>query len=669
MTTQPPGFLDVGSDPDFIMMICTAGHVDHGKTSLVKHLTGCDTDRLKAEKERGLTIELGFAPCTLGKGLSVGIVDVPGHEKFIKNMVSGVPGIDLAVLTIAVDDGIMPQTVEHFQIMELLGVRDGIVALTKIDLVSPERVEERIAEVREFLAGSFMADAPICPVSSETFEGIFDFHHLLVERIKKVEKKQSHGIFRMPIERLFIQQGFGIVASGIPLDGNIEVGSRIEIVPGHVKGRIKGIQRFGRNAEQGGYGQCLALNIPDVGKSRPTRGQVITLPDYFEPCHLFHVELKTVDDLQRPLKNAEEVKFHTGTSEVNAKLYLLEDKTLERGSVALATVSVTKPIAACSLDQFILRRMSPAVTVGGGRVLSVTKDNFRPKKKRLLEKLKFTQGFLTGVDLNSDEGIERRIELFLWKERPMGATTTDASKGIALEAGRVRQGLSSLLERGRVLPLDHAKAANADCFAHVEAYRIYYDQAKTRIETAASESATLSLTMTELREQTHWPLNLWDRILQDMSDEGLVDVQGNKVVLKKVSEQFNDEDRRLMEKILQAYQETVYSTPRPDVLPERLGADQEKIDWLLEHLINEGKLVRLPKNVVLTYDHFKQAQDKVVQIIKEEGALRSVDFKYTLDTSRKYALAILDYLDEQTITMHLDKNRRTLTPFYESHLL
>ncbi|MCX6999945.1 MAG: GTP-binding protein, partial [Candidatus Sumerlaeota bacterium] len=224
---KPPGLLRHGVNPEVIMMICTAGHVDHGKTALVRLLTGCNTDRLKIEQERGLTIELGFAPCYLGNNLCVGIVDVPGHERFIKNMVAGVSGIEMAALVIAADDGIMPQTVEHLQIMELLGVRRGMVALTKIDLVSREQVERRIREIGEFLVGTFLEGATICPVSSETLEGYDHFYHTLVDSIKKITVARRRGVFRMPVERVFSRPGFGFVVSGIPVDGAIQVGDEV----------------------------------------------------------------------------------------------------------------------------------------------------------------------------------------------------------------------------------------------------------------------------------------------------------------------------------------------------------------------------------------------------------------------------------------------------------
>ncbi len=345
---------------------------------MVKLLTGCNTDRLKAEQERGLTIELGFAPCFLGNNLCVGIVDVPGHEKFIKNMVAGVSGIDMTILVVAADDGIMPQTVEHFQIMDLLGVRHGIVALTKTDLVAAERVQQVAADIRAFLNGTFMEDAPICPVSSETLDGYDQFYDVLVKEITGIVKRRKVGVFRMPIERVFTQKGFGSVVSGIPVDGTIAVGAQVEVVPGDQTGKIRGVQRFLRDAAEGGYGQCLALNIPDFNRNPPARGQVLCLPGYLKPARFFHVKLTAVVGLEKPLRNANEIKFHTGTVEEPGKLYLLEDKTLEGGQTGLASIALSDAVAAAVHDRFIIRRPSPVERYSQSHTLLSGRGRNRP---------------------------------------------------------------------------------------------------------------------------------------------------------------------------------------------------------------------------------------------------------------------------------------------------
>jgi len=451
MKNQPPGHVKRGSDPSLIMMICTAGHVDHGKTSLVKQLTGCNTDRLKAEKERGLTIELGFAPCMLKGNISVGIVDVPGHEKFVKNMVSGISGIDLSILVIAADDGIMPQTIEHFQIMELLGVRSGIVALTKIDLVSEDRVEQLKNDIKRFLKGTYMENAPVCPVSSETFEGYFDFYDTLVERIKGVVRERSFGVFRMPVERIFVQKGFGAILSGIPLDGTIQIGDHVEIVPGNYTGKIRGIQRFARDAEEGGYGQCLAVNIPDFGKRDLKRGQVLCIPGYINTSRYFHVRVKTVLGIDRPIKNAEEIKFHTGTSEEPGRIFLIEEGSLGGGQSGLATIALANPVAASVLDRFIIRRPSPAITIAGGEILAVSHSEHRPRKKRVADWLKAYQAFFEGIDVSSKEGTRKRIEYFLCAEQKTGASLKEISKGTLLPDEVVKDHLDSLFVAKKAL--------------------------------------------------------------------------------------------------------------------------------------------------------------------------------------------------------------------------
>jgi selenocysteine-specific elongation factor len=300
----PPGALRPGAEPDIVMMVCTAGHVDHGKTRLVNLLTGCQTDRLKEERERGLTIELGFAPCVLGDGIGVGIVDVPGHEKFIRNMVAGVSGIGMTILVIAADDGVKPQTVEHLRILEFMGVSRGMVALTKTDLVTPDRLRETLAEVREFLKGTFLEGATVCPVSAETFEGYPEFYSALAGEVRHLVKQRREGVFRMPVEQVFSRKGQGLVVMGIPIEGSIAVGDQVELVPGGQAGRVRGVQQFGRDTGRGEYGQCLALNIPDLAKTPPSRGRVLGPPGYLAARHSFHVRLHAVPGLEHPLKNA-----------------------------------------------------------------------------------------------------------------------------------------------------------------------------------------------------------------------------------------------------------------------------------------------------------------------------------------------------------------------------
>ena len=662
MSHRPPGFVRARTDPDVIMMVCTAGHVDHGKTRLVRLLTGCETDRLKEEKERGLTIELGFAPCLLRGEVAVGIVDVPGHEKFVRNMVAGVSGIDVAVLIIAADDGVMPQTVEHLQIMELVGVRHGLVALTKIDLVSPERVQAVSEEIRDFLVGTFMEGARICPVSSETFEGFFEFYDVLVEEIQGVSKRRSDGVFRMPILNVFSREGFGVVVTGVPIDGAVELGQQVELVPGGQKGKVRGLQRFLRSASEGGFGQCLAMNVPEFAKSPPERGQVLCRPGYLESWESLHLGLKVVAGLGEPLRNAEQVVFHTGTSEQKGKLYLLEEKTLAGGSTGLASIVLSQPVPAAVHDKFILRRPSPAMTVAGGEIIGTSHSTGKPRRRQILGQLQAFVDSFAGVAPDGPERREREIEYFLRTEGAAGATSARIGKGTLLLEEVVAERLARLIGSGAVLEL------GADLYIHSESYQARLAEAAARVEEATSASSSLSLSVNDLRQGLDWPPALWNRVQEDLQARQLITRRGDRLVLEAAVSELGDADQERLEQILAIYERTGFQSPRPDQLPEMTGAPPSEIERLLELLCARGALMRIAKNVVLTRDCMKKAQETVVSTIQERGVLDSADFKHHIGSTRKYALAILDFLDGKGITVR-SRNDRTLSRNYLKNLL
>ena len=292
----------------------TAGHIDHGKTALIRLLTGCETDRLREEKERGMSIELGFAPCVIS-GMEIGVVDVPGHENFVKTMVAGATGIDGAILVIAADDGVMPQTREHLDILTLLGIEHGIVALTKVDCVRAERVQAATQEITAFLVGTFLEGAPVLPVSSVTGEGFGDFYDALKALVETIEPKRTDGIFRVPLERAFSAKGYGTVAAGIPASGSVKVGDELVLLPQNKKGRLRAVQVYGHDSDSAMVGQCAALNVPQWDPKDIKRGNVVTIADYFAPESWYLCELTLLMQEKSSLKNGAQVKFHTGTSE------------------------------------------------------------------------------------------------------------------------------------------------------------------------------------------------------------------------------------------------------------------------------------------------------------------------------------------------------------------
>jgi selenocysteine-specific elongation factor len=662
MNKRPPGLLRAGTDSEVLMMVCTAGHVDHGKTQLVKLLTGCSTDRLKTEQERGLTIELGFAPCFLGGGASIGIVDVPGHERFVKNMVAGVSGIDMTLLVIAADDGIMPQTLEHFQIMELLGVPHGMVVLTKIDLVPEERLRQVTHDIRGFLNGTFMQESPICPVSSQTFEGYPEFYDALVSRAKAVSRPRSLGVFRMPVAHVFSKTGYGTVVTGIPIGGSVRVGDTVELVPGNRQGRVTAMQQFLRDTDSGECGQCLALNIPDFGRQPPIRGQMLGPPGWLEPATTFHVRLRAISGLSRPVRHAEEVRFHAGTSEVRGKIFLLEAEDMAGGGSCLATVVVTKPVAAAAFDRFIIRRLSPAVTIAGGEILSVYRGDKPLRKKALAARLNERSDSFQGMDPRTGAGAEKRTEDSLRHDHGDAASVDTIAREVLLKPDIVSQCISRLHESGRVLDL------GAGSFIHAEVYRRHREDVEALLERAAAREGILSMTLNELRRNRDWTPRLWQRIQRDLELRGVIKREGDRVVLEAAARDMDADESRLVQRILTLYQEAGYHSPRPDELPERLSISPDESGRLLDLLCARKELVRLSKNVVLDYDSFRRAQDMVVALITEHGTLDSADFKQNIDSSRKYALAILDFLDSKGITVR-SGNLRRLAPNYKGKML
>jgi selenocysteine-specific elongation factor len=661
MSSQPPGLLRPELNPDIIMMIATAGHVDHGKTRLVHMLTGCQTDRLKEEQERGLTIELGFAPCWIGGNLCVGIVDVPGHEAFVRTMVAGVSGIDFAILVIAADDGIMPQTVEHLEIMSLMGVSRGVVALTKIDLVNRDLIEQRRSEIRNFLIGTPLEGVPVCPISSETFEGYETFFEFLIGSIKAHASERGGGIFRMPIAQFFSRAGFGTIVTGIPVDGSIAVGDQVELIPDGMIGHVRGIQRFLRDATEGGCGQCLALNIPEFSKEHLARGKVLSLPGYLRPVRQIHLRLNSIQRLERQLQNAELIKFHTGACEAGGKLYLLEEMPLAGGRDTLASVILDNPVSAAPNDRFILRRLSPASTVAGGTILQVKERIRRVPRKELASALAAQQDFLSGCDPGSAAWNARRIEYFLLQDRSTGASLQEISIGILLPLQTVREATGHLAACGTLFALE------TDFFIHAVSYRNFYKTLEARILQAGEAGQALSLRREELRREFDYPAPLWNKLLQELEQAELVSARGHKMVLAGAAENMNQTEARLLDRLRDLYSQTGFQSPRPDELQTLLGEPEARIRRALEYLTNKEELVAVSRSVLLTASLIRKAQDRVVALIQERGMLNSADFKYEIQSSRKYALAILDWLDARHVTLRIGNDRK-LAPDFQRHL-
>ena len=369
------------------IVLGTAGHIDHGKTSLIKALTNIDTDRLKEEKERGITIELGFANLDFDDDIQLGIVDVPGHERFVKNMLAGVGGIDLVMLVIAADEGVMPQTREHLAICELLHVREGLVVLTKTDMVEPDWLDLVQADTAEFLQHTFLAGKPIVPVSAKTGEGLPALLDTLQATCKALTPRSTSGPARLPIDRVFTMRGFGAVITGTLFSGSLQLEDRVEVLPRRVTARIRGLQVHNQTVEQAHAGQRTAVNLQGLERAALQRGDVLVTPGRFPATYMLDTSLTLLADAPRPLKHRARVRFHIGTSEIMGRVVLLDRDEVQPGEHVLAQLRLEAPAVAAPQDRYVLRSYSPMVTIGGGTILDALPAKHKRHRPQVLDQL------------------------------------------------------------------------------------------------------------------------------------------------------------------------------------------------------------------------------------------------------------------------------------------
>src|SRR6266566_2614131 len=375
------------------VIVGTAGHIDHGKTALVKALTGIDADRLKEEKERGITIDIGFAHLALDSNTTVGFIDVPGHERFIKNMLAGVGGIDMVMLVIAADESVMPQTREHLDICSLLHIKQGFTVLTKIDKVELEIAELVEVEVREFLKGSFLERSPILRVSSYTQQGIPELIDVLKSFVAKAGPKDANDIFRLPVDRCFTMKGFGTIATGTLIAGRVQKEEEVEILPAQRTARVRGIQVHGRGAQEALAGQRTALNLQGIDVADVQRGMVLTVPRLFQPASMFDCHLELLRSAPNVIETRKRIRFHVGTAELMGYVVLLGQDRLQPGESAFVQIRLEEPTFAFPGDRFIIRQYSPMVTIGGGEILDAMPEKHRRTDKTIVEKLRvFKEG-------------------------------------------------------------------------------------------------------------------------------------------------------------------------------------------------------------------------------------------------------------------------------------
>jgi selenocysteine-specific elongation factor len=626
------------------VVVGTAGHIDHGKSSLVKALTGIDPDRLKEEKERGLTIDLGFARLRLGDGRWLGLVDVPGHERFVRNMVAGCTGLDLAMLVVAADDGVMPQTIEHVDILDLLGVRGGLIVLTKIDMVDPALADMAADEVRKLVQGTVLGSAEVVRVSSITGEGIPELKQKLETLALAVEPRQSHGPFRMPIQRVFSLPGIGTVVTGIPMSGSVRQGAEIEILPIGERVKVRGIHAYGGKVDEAVAGHSTALSVPDARESGVHRGMVCCEPGTFTVGDAVDIDLALT--LRSPrLAHRAPIRFHTGTIEVRGQLLLLDRDETGPGESLAARLELDEDVCCAHNDRFLLRLQNPAVTIGGGRVLRLQHTG-RYRRKDLGSEL---AGILAAGDRP-----EARIEHELEQAGPEGRTVDDLARALETTETKVLDTIAAMPQvelhqkSMRVFPRRVVVAGEQELLQSVE--RMLHQR-----------PAAASIKRTALRTTKTLPQPLVDCLFDRLQAAGRVRTgrQGQILFLDRLKP-LPPQDQQRLDRIVAECEQRGFRPPELAEIEAASGLRGDPLLSLLDRAQDEGRIDKVG-------DHYygSSVVRKVMRAIRtnclKHGEVLDIpSLRDGLDTSRKYLIPLLEYIDAQGLTVLRGGVRRLL---------
>jgi len=622
------------------LIIGTAGHIDHGKTALVKALTGADTDRLKEEKERGISIELGFASLALPDGTRAGVVDVPGHERFVKTMLAGVGGMDLVVLVIAADEGVMPQTREHLNICSLLQVKRGLVALTKADLVEPEWLEMVRADVAEVLKGTFLQGCPLVACSATTGQGLSELLAAIQAVAASAETRRSDGILRLPIDRVFSIKGFGTVVTGTLWAGSLRVGEDVVILPRGLRSHVRRLQVHGETVEEAVAGQRTAVNLPGVEVADIERGEVLCRPDTLRPSEGFDATLSLLADADRPLANRTRVHFHLGTSELLARVVLLDREELAPGEQGYAHLRLESPSAALPGDRYVIRSYSPAVTIGGGSILDPNPPQTRRPRGRIVEHLRvLEQG-------RPVERVERHLLAAGWG--PVGPGELRARTD--LDEAAVRESLEALTAAGRAVAVGSRGELG---LLHAERVGRLEEEILARLaEFHAKEPLKDGLAKEELRSKLPGQLApaVYGWLLARLTAAERIAVTRDKVRLFGHRPTLSPEEERLKGRIEQAFRQAAFQPPSPEGLYAGLQVERRTGHGVFRRLVDDGVLVRLGEDLFLHREAYQTLQGRVRERLGREGRLNVGAMKELFGVSRKYAIPYLEHLDDLKIT-------------------
>ncbi len=629
------------------IILGTAGHIDHGKTSLIKALTGIDTDRLKEEKLRGITIELGFAFMDIPGGYHLGIVDVPGHERFVKHMVAGATGIDLVIMVIAADEGVMPQTIEHMEICTLLGIRYGLVALTKIDMVDEEWLELAQEDIRAFIRGTFLEKAPILPISSATGQGLSELQKAIGALCAIIPDRPEFSLLRIPIDRVFTMKGFGTVITGTLISGRVELGEVVTIYPSGVSAKVRGIQVHNDSVTAAEAGMRTAINLQGVEKSAIERGEIIARPGTLKPSYMIDVQLHFLKSNSKPIKDHTRVRLHTGTSEVIGNLILLDCDELSPGDTTVAQIRLEMPITGVKGDRFVIRSYSPVRTIGGGRILNPIPQKHKRFKTEIISRLRgliedppekivlyhALESGLTGIGFQdlilmtaiTEKALQRILELCLSK----------------------RQVLLLDKENRTFLHADNFERFKSEIVNHLKRYHQQYplktgmpkEELRSRFPKAVHPKA-FHMAISEMIEKK-----------QIVQEEQSIRIASHTVALGK-------DQQVLQNRILDAYEKSGLMPPYFSELCKDLDVDPKKAGEILLVLVDEGRLIKVKENLFFGTGIIEDLMSRLKAFFQDHEEISTPQFKEMTGASRKFVIPLLEYFDAKNITIRVGDARK-----------
>jgi selenocysteine-specific elongation factor len=632
------------------IVLGTAGHIDHGKTSLVRALTGIDTDRLPVEKARGITTELGFARLDLGER-RVAVVDVPGHERFVKSMVAGATGLDLVMLVIAADEGVMPQTREHLDICDLLGVRRGLIVLTKRDLVDDEWLTMVTSDVSAAVAGTFLAGAPIVSVSTKTNDGIEELKRELAKQIDALPPRAQTGVFRLPVDRVFTVKGFGTIVTGTVLGGEVKLGDELGVIPTGLTARVRGIEVHGAAVDKAVAGHRAALNLGGVAVEELARGDLLAHPGRVAASHILDVELRYLRSAPGPLPLRSKVLVHHGTTQVLASLVLVDAKEMAPGSTGLAQLRLdqTTPLGALPDDRFIVRGFvastSGGSTIGGGRIVRV----LAPKARKGAAHAQ-TVAALAGARL------DQRVALDIKSSAFAGLGVADLVRRLGVPAETLRAPLVTLVAAGELLVTGQKEAASVDDHAHY-LHATAVAEVEQRIQQlvgADSDGIARELLRTQLPAAL--PARAYDAILAGLEKRGLVATAADRV--RKSAAPKTAALSAVEASVLAKLEQSGIEPPRPKELPAALGLAEPQVKTALDRLVAAKLAVKVKPDLVMHAKTIDDIRARLIAFLDQHGTIDAQQWKDLTGASRKFTIPLAEYFDGEKLTLRVGDVRR-----------